>query len=139
MMAIRWLLVPTVAALFACSSPVNCGAAPTVLLGQWTYAADQSQSAATVNGTLTIQAGCPNFQGALDGRMADGLGNATTFDVMVVGQMIDTASVVFDAYFGQGGRHHVGKIVHDSITGIWVDQASGLSAGSFVAAKEHTP
>ena len=141
MIGFRWVLVPAVAAVFACGSPVNCGAAPTVLLGQWTYSADQNQPAATLNGTLTIQAGCPNFQGALQGNLVDDVGHVTPFNVMVVGQMLDTTSVVFDAYFGAAGRHHVGKIAHDSITGIWVDQTSGgpSSAGSFIAAKEHTP
>jgi hypothetical protein len=71
----------------------------------------------------------------------DELGQVTPFNVVVAGQMLDSNSVAFDAYFGTAGRHHVGKIVHDSITGIWVDQSAGgaAGAGSFVAAKAGVP
>jgi hypothetical protein len=123
----------------ACRSPADCGAAPASLLGRWTYSASQmAPSTASLTGTLTLQAGCPSFQGALDGTQQDGLGNVTHVDGLVTGQLLDTASVVFDAFFGANGRRHLGAIAHDSIRGTWVDQASG-SNGSFVAAKELMP
>jgi hypothetical protein len=92
-------------------------------------------SMASLTGTLTLQPGCPSFQGTLSGTQADGLGNVTHVDGLVTGQILDTASFVFDAFFGASGRRHLGTIAHDSIRGTWVDQTSG-SNGSFVAAKE---
>jgi hypothetical protein len=139
----RVVLLPLLftAPAVACSSPTDCAAVSTMVLGQWIYSASRTQPVANLTGTLTIQPGCPNFQGALAGTQVDDVGQVTPFNVVVVGQMLDSTSVVFDAYFGTTGRHHMGRVAHDSITGIWVDQSSGgaAGAGSFVAAKENTP
>jgi hypothetical protein len=55
--------------------------------------------------------------------------------------MLDTASVVFDAFVGAAGRRHIGTMAHDTIRGTWVEQSTGgiSSTGSFVAAKDLTP
>lgn len=126
----------------ACGSPTDCVAAPAVLLGRWSYSANQTApTAATLTGVLTLEAGCPTFQGALDGSEQDDRGNIAPVHVVVTGRMLDTASVLFDAFFGAGGRRHLGTIAHDSIHGTWIEQSTGgiSSTGSFVAAKEVTP
>jgi len=126
----------------ACGSPTDCGAAPAPLLGRWTYSANQTApAAATLTGVLTLEAGCPTFQGALDGSEQDDHGNTAPVHVVVTGRMLDSASVVFDAFFGVGGRRHLGTIAHDSIRGTWIEQSTGgiAGTGSFVAAKELMP
>jgi len=131
----RWGFLVVAAGAVACRSPADCGTPPAKILGNWSYTASQTQPTASVNATLALVAGCPSFQGTLDGTQQDGLGNVTPVEVVVTGQMLDTASVVFDAFFGAAGRRHIGTIAHDSIRGTWIDQSS-LTSGSFVAAKE---
>lgn len=134
-----WGVLVLAASAAGCSSPTNCGAPPATVLGTWAYSASQTApSTATLNGTLTLQPGCPSFQGSLDGTQHDDLGNATAVHLVVTGQMLGTASVEFDASFGAAARRHLGTIANDSIRGTWVDQTSGGN-GSFVAVKEVTP
>lgn len=126
----------------ACGSPTDCVAAPATLLGRWNYLANQTApSAATVTGILTLEPGCPSFEGTLDGAEQDDHGNSAPVHAVVTGQVLDSASVLFDAFVGVAGRRHLGSVAHDSIRGTWVEQATGgiARSGSFVAAKELTP
>jgi hypothetical protein len=139
MRSAAWGLLALAVIGAACRSPEDCGAAPAAVVGRWTYSASQSApSTATVSGILTLQAGCPSFQGSLDGTERDALGNTAPVHVPVAGQMLNATSVQFDAYLGVATRQHLGALANDTIRGTWVDQTSG-SNGSFVAAKELTP
>lgn len=135
-MTAAWGSLLLAVGIAACDSPATCGE-PARVVGRWAYTAMQTQPAASLTGTLTIQPGCPSFQGALAGTV-DELGQMTMFDVVVVGQMVDTAAVAFSAYFGATGRQHLGIVAHDSIRGTWVEPSS-LISGSFVAVKEQVP
>ena len=127
-----WGFLLLAAGVVACS-PGDCPAPPPTVLGKWTYSATQtSPSTATLVGTLTLQPGCPGFQGSLDGTQNDGSGTPLAVHVLVTGQMVGTTSVQFDA----SGRSHLGMIANDSIHGTWVEFPN---TGSFVAAKELTP
>ena len=128
-------LLVLVAGAVACRLPGDCPPPPAMVLGQWTYTASQTQPIATVRGTLTIEAGCPSFQGSLHGTQQDGLGIPVNVDAVVAGQMLNNTSVEFDAYIGVAGRRHLGTIANDSISGTWIDQNSS-TIGSFVAVKE---
>jgi hypothetical protein len=129
-----WGLLALAAGTLACS-PGDCPAPPADVLGKWTYMANQTApSTATLGGVLTLQTGCPGLQGSLDGTENDGFGMSAPFNAIVVGQMIGTAGVDFDA----AGRRHIGTVANDSIHGTWFDQSAGGS-GPFVAVKELTP
>jgi len=127
-------LLALAAGMVACS-PGDCPPPPATVLGAWTYSATQTApSMATLGGILTLQPGCPGFQGILDGTQNDGVGLATPVHVVVTGQMLGTTSVDFDA----SGRRHLGTITNDSMRGTWFEQASGGN-GSFLAVKDLTP
>ena len=126
----RWGFLVLAAGVVACS-PGDCPAPPATVLGKWTYTAHQTAPPATLTGALTIDSGCPGFQGTLDGTQNDGLGGNTQVHAIISGQMVGTASVDFDA----DGRRHYGSIKNDSMTGTWFDQSSGAN-GPFTAVKE---
>ena len=128
-----WGILTLAAGVVACS-PGDCPAPPATVLGKWTYTANQTApTAAVLNGVLTIDSGCPGFQGSLDGTQHEGAID-TPVHVVVTGQMVGTAGVDFDA----SGRRHFGTIRNDSMQGTWLDMTSG-GTGPFVAAKELIP
>jgi len=136
------VLLAVAATAAACDSPTDCGGAPAALLGRWNYLATQTApSAATVTGILTLEAGCPSFEGSLDGTEQDDHNNSAPVHAVVTGQVLDTASILFDAFIGVAGRRHLGAVAHDSLRGTWVEQSTGgiARSGSFVAAKVVTP
>jgi len=143
MTAARWCVLLVAVGTAACRSPLAGGPPPVALIGQWDYAATQTTpDQATLTGTLTIsQQGGSAFQGSLDVTQRDAQGNVTQLSGVVSGQVLDTASAAFDAFFAATGRHHLGAIAHDSIRGTWVEQTSGsvTSAGSFTAVLKATP
>lgn len=127
----------------ACRFPTAGGPALVALVGQWDYAATQTTpTPATLSGTLTISQQSGNtFQGSLVVTQRDASGNLTQLSGVVSGRMLDPTSLTFDAFFALTGRHHLGALAQDSLTGSWVEQttASVTSGGSFTAVLRAAP
>ena len=134
MRAPRSLAAAAVLALAACASaPSSSFNAPVV--GTWDYVATQiSPTAATISGTLKIDAQTGgNFSGSLSITLTPSGGSPIAMSGPLTGQSVSNTAVEFDACLDACTVPwtHLGQVSGDSLTGSWVQQ--GGPTGTFRA------
>lgn len=129
-----WRVVAVAAAL-SCHSTTDAGGPSFPVTGHWDYVATQASPPAQLTGTLFISSQTGSmFQGTLDVVENDSLGGGAHLTGAVSGQTVDSMHVDFDVFLHPTARRHLGAVVGDSMTGIWVEpNGSSPFAGSFRA------
>lgn len=131
----RLLVASALLAVAACASaPSSSFNAPVV--GTWDYVATQiSPTAATISGTLKIDAQTSgNFTGSLSITVTpSGGGSPQAMTGPLTGQSVSNTAVEFDACLDACTVPwtHLGQVSGDSLTGSWVQQ--GGPTGTFRA------
>lgn len=123
--------------LSACIGSTDVGSAGVSVTGTWRYAGRQTVPAdADLAGTLsfTTQVGA-TVAGALDVTETDFRGTPRRLAGAVTGRTLDSTTVDFDLVLSTVTRRHVGRVVGDSLTGTWIEQAvaggAPTASGSF--------
>jgi hypothetical protein len=101
------------------------------LVGEWTLTGSQAAPAFNFAGVLevTAQDGA-TISGTASWTEPDGMGGSVATGGPLSGLVIDTTDVDFDLSIDGGERRHVGRIDHDTITGVWL-QSPGGKSGQF--------
>jgi hypothetical protein len=137
----EWRLALSVLAL-ACSNPAQVGTASIDVSGPWSYFATSASSPTTLTGTMTFnQSGMAGFSGALDAEQRTS-GQVQHVVGIVSGRTLDSARVDFDLVLELSSRrHHIGKVVGDSITGTWLETTSTgiVASGAFRGRRSAQP
>jgi len=121
------LAVATLGALLsACVSPT---AAPDTVNEQWRYVGSQRvPNTLHLDGALRITRRTgERFEGSLDLRRTDALGQAERVTGLVSGRSTGT-TLDFEAMLDGAVIRHIGRVRGDSITGTWLDDDSGGAA-----------
>ncbi len=138
---LRVSLVAGTLLLSGCIASTDVGSAGVSVTGTWRYAGRQTVPAdADLAGTLsfTTQVGA-TVAGALDVTETDFRGTPRRLTGAVAGRTVDSTTVDFDLVLSAVTRRHVGRVVGDSLTGTWIEQAvaggAPTASGSFRAAR----
>ncbi len=116
------------------------GTAPEALEERWRYSGEQRvPTVLQVEGVLAItrQAG-DRFEGALDVRRTDALGQAQRQAGLVVGRRAGT-TLDFEVALEGDVLRHVGVVAGDTVRGTWIDDGAlggALRSGPFTLVRE---
>ena len=133
-------LVMTVLALVAgvaCQGPTGVGAADARFDGDWTYRAEQSGAAVTVEGVLALTGGdVGSISGSLDAQQVDAVGTRTPFPGLVAGTVTAAGAARLDVSLPSGRvRTHLVHLRGDSLVGDWIESGGAPAAGTFRAVR----
>ena len=123
----------TLAALCACISVTDGGAAAVNMAGAWQYTGTQTAPGADITGVLTVSSQDGELiGGSVSWEERTGPGATRLLSGALSGRVIGVDDVDFDVLLGDGTRRHVGRITADTIRGTWFQAEGGLT-GAFTA------
>jgi hypothetical protein len=123
--------------LGACQGPTGVGAADARFDGSWTYRAEQSGAALTVEGELVIAgADIGRISGSLDAQQVDALGERVPFSGLVAGIVTASGVARLEISLPSGRRRtHLVQVRGDSLIGDWIESGSTPASGTFRASR----
>lgn len=123
--------------LGACQGPTGIGATDARFDGTWSYRAEQSGAALTVDGELVISgADIGSITGSLDAQQVDALGASAPFSGLVAGLVTANGVARLEISFPSGRRRtHLAQLRGDSLVGDWIESGPTPGSGTFRATR----